>query len=292
MAKEGYISLHRTLLDNPIFNSEPYTKGQAWVAILMLTNHKEGYITVKNGKMIKIERGECGFSELALSDIFKWSRGKVKRFLILLESEKMIQQKIVENHSIIKILNYDKFQNSTTNDTTNSTTNDTTNGQQTIQQTDINNNDNNDNNDNNEKKLDIYIEEENKNFSKNADPFINPQIDKTFRMYSEYCKNLLSLNGYKSKKLRESLLDFLNDVNYDFEYIKDVFVKANELKTIIDQPIDLQKIINCHERIANDYYKKLKQQPSKQPYQQEQPRKLTPEEELALYNDPNTYRPF
>ena len=128
MGKEGYISLHRTLLDNPIFNSEPYTKGQAWVAILMLTNHKEGYITVKNGKMIKIERGECGFSELALSDIFKWSRGKVKRFLILLESEKMIQQKIVENHSIIKVLNYDKFQNSTTNDTTNDTINDTTNG--------------------------------------------------------------------------------------------------------------------------------------------------------------------
>lgn len=148
---------------------------------------------------------------------------------------------------------------------------------------------NNDNNDNNEKK---YINNNKENFSKNSDPFINPQIDKTFRMYSEYCKNLLSLNGYKSKKLRESLLDFLNDVNYDFEYIKDVFVKANELKTIIDQPIDLQKIINCHERIANNYYKKLKQQPQKQPYQQEQQRKLTPEEELALYNDPNTYRPF
>ena len=149
MGKEGYISLHRSLLDNPIFNSEPYTKGQAWVTILMLANYKEGFVQIKNGELIKVERGECGYSELALSDIFKWSRGKVKRFLNLLESEKMIQQKIRSNRTIIKICNYELYQNRTVNDTVNSTVNDTVNGHLTIQQTDINNNDNNDNNEKN-----------------------------------------------------------------------------------------------------------------------------------------------
>lgn len=145
---QGWIKIHRQLLESSLFTCEPFSKGQAWISIIMLTNHKEGYITVKNGNMLKIERGECGYSELALAKIFKWSRGKVKRFLMFLENEKMIQQKIVENHSIIKVLNYEAYQDDTTNDTTNSTTN----GQQTIQQTDINKNDKNDKNDKNIKK--------------------------------------------------------------------------------------------------------------------------------------------
>ena len=121
MGKEGYITLYRSLLDNPIFNSEPFSKGQAWVAILMLTNHKKGYTPAKNGKLIPIERGECGYSMVALAEIFKWDRRTVKRFINLLENENMVQQKIVENHSIIKVLNYDKYQYGTTNGTTNGT---------------------------------------------------------------------------------------------------------------------------------------------------------------------------
>ena len=117
--QQGYIKLHRSILDNPIFQSKPFSKGLAWIALLLLTNHKENLMPVKNGQMLKIRRGECGYSELALADIFGWSRGKVKRFLMLLESEKMIQQKIVANHSVIKILNYSQYQDDTTNDTTN-----------------------------------------------------------------------------------------------------------------------------------------------------------------------------
>lgn len=153
---QGYIKLHRSLLENSIFNSEPFTRGQAWIAILLLTNHKEGFVQIKNGELIKIERGECGYSELALADIFKWSRGKVKRFLTLLEKEKMIQQKNRSNRNIIKVLNYENYQNSTVNDTVNSTVN----GHLTVQQTDINNNDNNDNNEENE-----YREQANEKFA-------------------------------------------------------------------------------------------------------------------------------
>lgn len=119
---EGWIKLHRKILENPIFKCEPFSKGQAWIAILMLTNHKPSYIPIKNGGMLRVERGQCGFSEVALAEMFMWSRGKVKRFLTLLKNEKMIQQKIVENHSIIEVLNYDRYQPDTTNDTTNDTT--------------------------------------------------------------------------------------------------------------------------------------------------------------------------
>jgi hypothetical protein len=157
MGNKGYISLYRQILDNPIWNIKPYSKGQAWVTILLLTNHKVGYMPIKNGQLLKIERGECGYSDTALADIFGWSRAKVKRFLMLLEMQKMVQLKNRSNRNIINIINYETYQNGTVN----VAVNDTVNEHLTLQQTNTNNNDNNDNNENNN----IYInKEKNKNF--------------------------------------------------------------------------------------------------------------------------------
>lgn len=110
MEQQGFILIHRTLFENPLLNTKPFCKGYAWVVLLGLANHKAGYIKVKNGTLVKVQRGECGHSEKALADLFGWSRGKLRRFLEQLKNEKMIQQKIVENHSIIKILNYIPYQ--------------------------------------------------------------------------------------------------------------------------------------------------------------------------------------
>ena len=186
--QSGYIKLHRSILDNPIFQSKPFSKGLAWITLLLLTNHKENLMPVKNGQMLKIKRGECGYSELALANIFGWSRGKVKRFLTLLESEKMIQQKIVANHSIIRILKYSEYQY----DTTNGTTNDTTNGQQTIQQTDINNNDKNDKN----------IEEE-----------------KNYVRYGKEYQNVYLKKEHYTRLLNASMsMPLLNEIIEDYSY--------------------------------------------------------------------------
>ena len=176
-----------SLLDNPICKSEPFTKGQAWITILMLTNHKDGYIKVKNGEMIKIERGECGYSELALSDIFSWSRGKVKRFLKLLENEKMIQQKIRSNRNIIAILNYEIYQDSTVNDTVN----DTVNGHLT----DINNNDKN-------KTTTTVSVQKNKNATPPEKVFKKPTLEEVENYIKE--KNL-SVDGEKFFNYYESI---------------------------------------------------------------------------------------
>lgn len=108
--REGYILLYRKFLDNPLLNIKPFCKGYAWIQLISLANHTTGYIKVKNGMLVKVQRGECGYSEKALADLFGWSRNKLRRFLEQLKSEKMIQQKIVENHSIIKILKYNQYQ--------------------------------------------------------------------------------------------------------------------------------------------------------------------------------------
>lgn len=133
--REGYIKLYRSLLENPLYNIKPYSKGQAWITILLLTNHSASFINVKNGTLVKVEKGQCGYSEKALADLFGWSRGKLRRFLEQLKKEKMIQQKIVENHSIITVLNYKHYQ---IEQQKRSKT-----VQQTVQQTDTNNNEKN-----------------------------------------------------------------------------------------------------------------------------------------------------
>lgn len=123
----GYIKLYRQIADNPIWRIKPFSEGQAWVDLLCITNYEKGFIKTKNGEIISLECGDCGYSILTLSERWGWSRGKVKRFLNLLEIQQMIQQKMHGKLTIINILNFGKYQNRTTNDTTN----DTTNGQQT-----------------------------------------------------------------------------------------------------------------------------------------------------------------
>ena len=121
----GYYKISRKLLTSDFWLLEPFTKPQAWLDLIGLASYKKSKIRVKNGETIDIERGECAWSVLKLAERWRWSRGKVNRFIEQLKNEKMIQQKICSNLTIISILNYNFYQDGTTNDTTNSTTNGT-----------------------------------------------------------------------------------------------------------------------------------------------------------------------
>ena len=134
---QGYIKLFRQIIDNELWLIKPFSEGQAWIDLLLITTFDKGLIKIKNGELLELKKGECGYSQLTLSNRWGWSRGKVLRFLTFLETQKMIQQKKHGNFTIINILNFDKFQSDTTNDTTNG------------QQTDTIKNVNNVNNDNN-----------------------------------------------------------------------------------------------------------------------------------------------
>jgi hypothetical protein len=122
---EGYYKISRKLLNSDLWLLEPFTKGQAWLDLIGLASFKKTKIRVKNGETIDIQRGECAWSVIKLAQRWMWSRGKVNRFIEQLKNEKMIQQKICSNLTIIRVLNYNFYQDDTTNSTTNSTTNGT-----------------------------------------------------------------------------------------------------------------------------------------------------------------------
>lgn len=120
--QEGWIKLYRQLTENDLWLEKPFSKGQAWVDLLLITNHKKGIVKVKNGLSFIVKRGECGYSILGLADRWGWSRGKVDRFLLSIKDEKMIQIMDIKtnsktdtlNRSVIKVLEYEAYQGTDT----------------------------------------------------------------------------------------------------------------------------------------------------------------------------------
>ena len=106
---EGYIKLYRSLFDNDIWFLEPFTKAQAWIDLIGNTNHKDNEINIR-GNMVKIERGQIGWSELTMAKRWTWSRDKVRRFLKWLETRQQIKQQKTNLTTVITILNYELYQ--------------------------------------------------------------------------------------------------------------------------------------------------------------------------------------
>ena len=106
----GYILLYRDIEDCWIWdNDEPYSKGQAWVDLLMLVNHRDAKTTF-NGEIITVERGQRITSSRVLGERWGWSKDKVLRFLRLLESDNMVKIECDSSKTLLTVVNYDKFQ--------------------------------------------------------------------------------------------------------------------------------------------------------------------------------------
>lgn len=118
---KGYIKLHRELQDNPLWNSEPFSKGQAWVDLLLRANHQHNEFIVGN-ELIVVERGQFFTSELKLAEKWKWSRKKVRAYLNFLKTLKMATTVGTSKGTTITIENYGLYQGEgTAEDTTEGT---------------------------------------------------------------------------------------------------------------------------------------------------------------------------
>lgn len=107
---EGFIFLHRQLLDSEIFCSEKGLK--IWIWLLLKARHKKGFVSLSVGagqQTIELGRGQLLFgrftAEEALgingSTIYKW----IKKF----EALKMIELKSNSHSTTITIMNFNKF---------------------------------------------------------------------------------------------------------------------------------------------------------------------------------------
>lgn len=139
----GWVRVYRKLQDNPIWTESKFTRGQAWVDLILIANHRPGHIRVR-GIKVDVGRGQVAHSEVTLAERWQWSKGKVRRFLSELQRTDMVDLHKSNIINLITIKNYDYHQSDgTANSTTDEPANRTTNGLQTELQTDTNKNDKN-----------------------------------------------------------------------------------------------------------------------------------------------------
>lgn len=135
----GFVSLHRKILENPITKNSTYF--HLWVLLLLLANHKDESSFIWNGKPMKIKRGQLLTGRDKLAELSGIPPTTIERILKYLENGQMIGQQTFSKFRIITIINYNEYQK-VDRKTDNRWTTDG-------QQMDTFNNDNNVNNENN-----------------------------------------------------------------------------------------------------------------------------------------------
>lgn len=121
----GWIKVNRSLLDHWLWNDKPYSKGQAWMDLLLMANY-EDHQEVFRGQIQNYHRGEVNRSYENLASRWGWDRRKVSRFLMALELEGMVSLKVTKRSTTVTLVNYDKYQGDGTSGGTSGGTSDGT----------------------------------------------------------------------------------------------------------------------------------------------------------------------
>ena len=101
---DGHIHLARKILEGDLCPKGRFSRFEAWIYLLLNANG-----ITKKWQGILIERGTLPTYQVRLASEWKWSIGNVNKFLKYLKSESRIETKPTNKFTLIKILNYDKF---------------------------------------------------------------------------------------------------------------------------------------------------------------------------------------
>lgn len=105
----GWISVHRTIFDNWLWEEKPFSKGQAWIDLLLLANSSDRKVPFGK-KLVLVKRGEKMISMRQLEQRWGWSNNKVKNFLNILQDDGMINYKCTTKNTVYSIVNYNDYQ--------------------------------------------------------------------------------------------------------------------------------------------------------------------------------------
>ena len=98
-----------------MYFSEPFTRMQAWIDLLLVANYRDSVIYVRGNK-VDVKRGQIAKSQDFFATRWKWSRGKVIRFLDELQKCGQIVQQKSNVITLISVVNYECYQQDSTTD--------------------------------------------------------------------------------------------------------------------------------------------------------------------------------
>lgn len=105
----GWIKLHRKITENPLYFSEPFNRSMAWIDMILIANHSDNYF-FKRGIRVDVKIGQIGYDLDTLGKRWQWSRGKVERFMQMLENDNQIIRQKTNVTTLISIVNYKEYQ--------------------------------------------------------------------------------------------------------------------------------------------------------------------------------------
>ncbi len=212
----GWVKVYRKMQENPHYFSEPFCRNMAWIDLILLANHDDNFFRCR-GVRVEVKRGQIGWGIEEIAKRWKWSRGKLERFLVELETDRQIVRQKNNVTTLISITNYSKYQS---NDNANNKADGHQTVKQTVKQTDINKNEKNYKN---EKNIEAF-----------AEKILNPDKFPTWRqeclkfLNDDYFKTTFCKNeSIPMGNLEAHMKDFLVDVNQRGLFKDDIGLKSH-----------------------------------------------------------------
>ena len=101
--------LSRRFFANPLWvEPREYSRAEAWLDLIQAAGIEERVI-ILDGRAIESRRGELAASRRFLENRWRWSAGKVTRFLDMLKSQGMIETRKEHGQTVIRLCNYDTY---------------------------------------------------------------------------------------------------------------------------------------------------------------------------------------
>ena len=108
MAK-GWIKLYRDIQNSWMWEERVFSKGQAWIDLLLSASEKNKNILIDNS-LVEVNTLCIATSQSSLMDRWGWGKEKVRSFLKLLESKGMIVVKTTARYTLITIIHHETHQ--------------------------------------------------------------------------------------------------------------------------------------------------------------------------------------
>ena len=234
---EGWIALHRKILENPIATKPKYA--WLWTTLLLLANHQETSF-IFNNKKTTIARGQILTGRKKLAEITGISEGTVETILNYLQTQQQIQQQKTNKFRLITIPKYNTYQDIQQHNLQQTDNKLTT----KKQQTDTYNNINNVNNVNNVNKDDTILLSKNEFLPDNLSIQPNSQINDILNLFKSVNPSYKTLFANKTERLSTQRLI----QEHGFEELKKLIEKLPEIVILpyapkITTPYQLEKDI-------------------------------------------------
>lgn len=111
--RRGWIRVYRQLQDHWLWRRERFSRGSAWLDLLLSAAYKEGEVRLGN-QLITVKRGQVLVSQRQLVSRWGWARNTIARFLRVLKLDQMLSLEVSHGpeggYTLITILKYEQYQ--------------------------------------------------------------------------------------------------------------------------------------------------------------------------------------